>query len=285
MRLLRNCRVVLLALAWLAPVACAAAETDAWRAVFNRPEELARSRAPVVCVLNIQHPEVIQKQLADQLYSGKRFPDRVQKLAGVRCLHLHFTEVTGNDLERPNVKAILIGGRSRTLKPDRDPEFFGLIRNTPIPMIGFCGGMQLIGKAFSAKTTAIRKLREGEADPNPKYHPGLFKEWGFLPVRILRRDPLFESLPDEIVVREAHAYHLLRAPAEFEVLAATAECPVEAFKHRQRLLYGTQFHPEAYDDQHPQGQVILQNFLRLAGVLPGAKAVLQGKVKVLQGKE
>ena len=72
MRLLRNCRVVLLVWACHACIR-AAAETDAWRAVFNRPEELARSRAPVVCVLNIQHPEVIQKQLADQLYSGKRF--------------------------------------------------------------------------------------------------------------------------------------------------------------------------------------------------------------------
>ena len=44
------------------------------------------------------------------------------------------------------------------------------------------------------------------------------------------------------------------------------ECPVEAFKHRQRPLYGTQFHPEAYDEDHPQGQIILRNFLRLAGI-------------------
>ena len=276
MRLLRHCKLVLFAIACLVPVACVAAETDAWRAVFNRPEELTHSKGPVVCVLNIQHPEVIQKQLADRgpkLYSGKRFPDRVQKLSGTCCLHLHFTEVTGKDLDRPNVKAILIGGRSRSLKPDRDPEFFSLIRNTRIPMIGFCGGMQLIGKAFGAKTVSMRKLRAGETDPNPKYHPGLFKEWGFLPVRIVRRDPLFEALPDEIVVREAHAFHVLKAPAEFEVLAATDECPVEAFKHRQRLLYGTQFHPEAYDDQHPHGQIILKNFLRLAGVASGAKVV------------
>jgi GMP synthase (glutamine-hydrolysing) len=181
-------------------------------------------------------------------------------------VYLHFTEVLGNDLDRPNVKAILIGGRSKPLSPDRDPEFFSLIRNTKIPMIGFCGGMHLIAKAFSAKVTSMRKLREGEADPNPKYHPGLFKEWGFLPVRITRRDPLFESLPDEILVREAHMAHMPQAPAEFEVLAATAECPVEAVKHRQRLLYATQFHPEAYDDQHPQGRTILQNFLRLAGI-------------------
>lgn len=29
---------------------------------------------------------------------------------------------------------------------------------------------------------------------------------------------------------------------------------------------GEKFHPESYDDDHPQGRVILQNFLRLAGI-------------------
>lgn len=267
MRASRRLPLVLMLL-FLTGTAAWAAEADPWRAVFNRPEELASSDAPLVCVLNIQHPDVIRGQLAKQapdLYSGERFRSRVAALASLPCLHLHFTEVTGADLDRPNVKAILIGGRSKTV-PNRDSEFFSLIRNTKIPMIGFCGGMQLIGKAYSAEVSIIRKLRDGEADPNPNYHPGLFKEWGYLPVRITRRDPLFDSLPDEIIVREAHAYHVRSAPPEFEVLAATHECPVQAFKHRQRLLYGTQFHPEAYDDEHPQGKTILQNFLRLTGV-------------------
>lgn len=267
----RSFPLYLFAWSYLLSAVCLSAEADPWRSVFDRPEELTSSDVPLACVLNIQHPEIIRKQLADKgvdLYSGTKFHNRVQTLSGMRCLHLHFSELVGDDLERPNVKAILIGGRSKLLKPNRDPEFFGLIRNTKIPMIGFCGGMQLIGKAFSAKVMPIRKLRDGETDPNPQYHPGMFKEWGFLPVKITRRDPLFDSLPEEILVREAHAFHLPVAPPEFEVLAATAECPVEAFKHRQRLLYGTQFHPEAYDDEHPQGRVILQNFLRLAGISP-----------------
>lgn len=267
MQLPRFWTIIAFALLVLKPWSCAAAESDRWRELFDPPEALSRSAVPLVCALSIQHPEIIRKQLADRgIAAAAKFPERVRALAGLRCLHLHFSEVVGKDLDRPNVKAILIGGRSRSLRPDRDPEFFPLIRNTKIPIIGFCGGMQLIGKAFSAQVTSMRKLREGETDPNSKYHPGLFKEWGFLTVQITRRDPLFESLPDRILVREAHAFHVPQAPPEFEVLAATAECPVEAFKHRQRLLYGTQFHPEAYDDKHPQGKVILENFLRLAGI-------------------
>ncbi|HPM79678.1 MAG TPA: gamma-glutamyl-gamma-aminobutyrate hydrolase family protein [Candidatus Anammoximicrobium sp.] len=248
-----------------------AAEVDAWRTVFATPQELAAIDEPIVCVLTIQHPEIIRKQLADKPaaeYSGAKLRERVQQQSGLRCVVVHFTEVRGEDLDRSNVKAILITGRSKTVSRDLDAQFHPLIRNTQIPMFGFCGGMQLIGQAYSAKLGPLRKLRDGEKDPNPSYHPGQFKEWGFLPVQIVQRDPLFEGLPEEIVVRQAHAFQMLQVPDEFDLLASSPECKVEAYKHRQRLLYGTQFHPEANDDDHPHGRVILENFFRLAGLGP-----------------
>lgn len=260
---------LLLAGFWCAGIVASAETPDAWNKVFNRPEELSASRDPVVCVLHIQHADVIRKQItekpADQ-FSGVRFRQRAAELSGLPCLMLHFTEIRGEDLERPNVKAILISGRSKSTGPEQDRKFYSLIQNTKIPMIGFCGGMQLIGQAYGAKVGPMRKLHEGEKDPAPSYHPGQFKEWGFLPVDIARRDPLFASLPDTMIMREMHAFHMLQAPAAFDVLARTAECPVEAIKHRERILYGTQFHPEAYDDQHPHGRVLIENFFRVAGL-------------------
>jgi GMP synthase (glutamine-hydrolysing) len=53
-------------------------------------------------------------------------------------------------------------------------------------------------------------------------------------------------------------------PAELELLASSKECKVQMIKHRDRPLYGTQFHPEIYDDEHPHGKTLLQNFFRLA---------------------
>jgi gamma-glutamyl-gamma-aminobutyrate hydrolase PuuD len=84
-----------------------------------------------------------------------------------------------------------------------------------------------------------------------------------LPVQIVRRDPLFDGLPDEIVVRQAHAFQVMQVPEEMERLASSPECTVQAFKHRRRLVYGTQFHPEIHDDQHPHGGVVVENFFRL----------------------
>ena len=52
------------------------------------------------------------------------------------------------------------------------------------------------------------------------------------------------------------------------LLASTPECKVQAFKHPQRLVYGTQFHPEVNNDDHPHGRVIIGNFFRLAGLGP-----------------
>ncbi|MCH5378095.1 MAG: gamma-glutamyl-gamma-aminobutyrate hydrolase family protein, partial [Planctomycetes bacterium] len=115
------------------------------------------------------------------------------------------------------------------------------------------------------------------ADYSVGYNPGQFKEWGFTPVQIVRRDPLFEGLPEEVVVREAHAYHVVQVPDGFELLASTAECKVQAFKHRQRLVYGTQFHPEVNDDDHPHGRAILENFFRLAGLGGEPDAGRQGR--------
>jgi len=255
----------------LSASAALAAEADAWRTVFATPQELAAIGEPIVCILTIQHPEIIRKQLADKPaaeYSGLKLRERVQEQSGLRCVVVHFTEVRGEDLDRSNVKAILITGRSKTVSRNLDAQFHPLILSTKIPMFGFCGGMQLIGQAYSAKVGPLRKLREGEKDPNPSYHPGQFKEWGFLPVQIVRRDSLFEGLPEEIVVRQAHAFQVLQVPAEFELLASSPECPVEAFKHRERLVCGTQFHPEVNDDDHPHGRVILENFFRLAGLGP-----------------
>jgi GMP synthase (glutamine-hydrolysing) len=63
-----------------------------------------------------------------------------------------------------------------------------------------------------------------------------------------------------------HAWHIAKLPPEFDVLAATDECPIQAIKHKTRVLYGTQFHPEQYDDEHTDGKTILRNFFTIAGV-------------------
>jgi GMP synthase-like glutamine amidotransferase len=246
--------------------------------VFDRPAALAELRHPKICILDIQHPDSIRRQVEGKSagqYNGWRTKSRVEEITGLPCLLVHYSEVPPDQLRQPNLKAILISGRSEVISKELDRRFYPLIRETRIPIFGFCGGMQLIGEAFGVKVEPMRKLREGEKDPNPNYRPGWFKEWGFLPVKVVQRDPLFAGLPDEVLVRQAHAEHALEPPPGFVLLASTAECRVQAIKHKDQPIYGTQFHPEAYDDAHPHGRTILENFFRTVGIMrkdgPGAR--------------
>jgi GMP synthase (glutamine-hydrolysing) len=113
----------------------------------------------------------------------------------------------------------------------------------------------------------MRPLEEGEKDEKPDYWPGRYKEWGFMKVRVVKQDPLFAGLGKEMVVRQFHAWEVTELPAEFEILASTKECKIEAIKHKEKILYGTQFHAELYDEKHPDGRKILENFFKVAGVL------------------
>jgi GMP synthase (glutamine-hydrolysing) len=141
-----------------------------------------------------------------------------------------------------------------------------MLRESQIPTIGFCGGFHQVYLAFGGKCTDMRRLQPGEVDPNPKYVPGRLKEWGFCKVRVVQRDPLFAGLSDDMVMLEQHVSECSELPAEFELLASSDVCRVQAIRHKTKPLYATQFHPEAYDDEHPDGKRLLQNFFRLAGV-------------------
>lgn len=275
MRAIRTIRVALAVMMVLAVLGVAVRAADQppidqlWKQIYDRPERLAALDHPAIVYLDIQHAEIIHagwKKLADPLKKAHTVTmrERLKTLSGLDCLVVHRLEVTGEDLDRPQIKAILISGRSAIDAPSRDKLFFDLIRHTKIPILGFCGGGQLIGTAYGTPLISLRRLNPGEPDPSPTYHPGVFKEKGFLKVQIVQADPLFAGLGPEPVFKESHAFQLSAVPPGFALLASSAECRVQAIKHRDRLVYGVQFHPEAYDAAHPDGRTLLENFFRLA---------------------
>jgi GMP synthase (glutamine-hydrolysing) len=217
---------------------------------------------PVVCVLDTKHPEVIVRQW----HHTEKLKRRAEELAGMPCLLIHYTWLPRINLHRRHVQAVMINHNVKPVSDYYSQVLYAFIRDTTIPTIGFCGGHHQIYRAFGGVCEDMRRLLPDEADSNPDYQPGWFKEWGFLPVQITKPDPLFAGLSDEITVRLEHVSHCVRVPADFDVLARTTECPVQALKYRRKLLYTTQFHPEAYDDEYPDGRVILQNFFALAGI-------------------
>jgi GMP synthase (glutamine-hydrolysing) len=57
----------------------------------------------------------------------------------------------------------------------------------------------------------------------------------------------------------SHGDTVFKMPEEFEVLAHTENCPVAAFRHKKKPIYGLQWHPEVVHTEN--GAQMLRNFL------------------------
>ena len=240
---------------------------------------------PFVAVIDMEDPGIVgstERRTTSSISHAEkieRLRQRIEgELAGLPCVVIHYMEVLQEDFLNPRMRAIVItGAASPTVQP-LTRDLFAVIREARVPILGLCAGHQHIAKAHGIGSSSMRKLRDGEKDPNPNYHPGLFKEWSFLPIRILKRDPLFEGLPDTIVAQEYHVAEVKSLPEGFDLLASTEDCEIQAFRRRDRPVYGTQFHGECYDDAHPDGRRVLQNFFRIAAEAQGnGSASIHGK--------
>lgn len=218
--------------------------------------------------LDLEHPSVREDPVFGSVHWQKRLQQklRFEELSARPCLLLRYELALDGWLQRLQPAAVLLSGMMAEwdrYEPGWLDAILTLIRGWEGPMIGFCGGHQLIARAYGADVGPIRALAAGEADERPDFGPGWFKETGFLPVRVVAGDPLFAGLPAEIVVREEHYWQVKALPAAFIRLAESENCPIQAFRHQHRPLFGTQFHPERYDRAHPHGQQLLSNFFRL----------------------
>jgi len=136
---------------------------------------------------------------------------------------------------------------------------FYVIRQAPKPILGVCGGQQQIALAFGAQVDLIERIAPGDG------YEGAFRERGFCNVF---REPenestLFEGLPETLTVWESHCDEVKTLPDDFLCVATNDVSEIQAMQHNSLPLYGVQFHPELFDDEHPHGRTILENFLKL----------------------
>jgi len=210
-----------------------------------------------------------------------RLKRRLEEISGQPCLMLHQEQMTPEIVEPLKPRAMLLSGCGTFFQHFKPETFYGfedtLNALADVPTLGLCASHQLMGFMFNdgfrnltkLEDEMMRPLRPGEPDvldPNPDAL-GFFCEEGFYPVRPVKADPLFDELPDPVVVRQSHYAEMKTVPPDFDLIASNENCRIQAIRHRERPLYGTQFHPEYYVDVYPHGRKILENFFRVAGVL------------------
>jgi anthranilate synthase component 2 len=112
-------------------------------------------------------------------------------------------------------------------------------------ILGVCLGHQSICEAYGATITYAKELMHGKQSV----------------CKVDNSDELFRGLPEEITVAR---YHSLAAdestmPDCLKIIARTDDGEIMAVKHKDKNIWGVQFHPESI--MTPDGVVILKNFL------------------------
>lgn len=213
---------------------------------------------------------------------------RLVKEPSTRITHLSEL-ATATEEFKPD--AIVLSGTLRDFdyyRQDILQKFDAFIKSTRIPVLGICGGHQLIGLSFGARVVTLdqQEQEERRADRVVEY------QYRF--VRILEpTDPIFKGIDNPesrrwhdytrdghiLRVWQNHGLQLDRVPEGFKLLATSYLCRNQMMtKHSDgQMIYSVQFHLEkSFEDwhknrtrwEHPNesrdGRILFENFLRLA---------------------
>lgn len=133
---------------------------------------------------------------------------------------------------------------------------FEVIRKAPQPVLGVCGGHQQIALAFGAPIDLMERIEPGSG------YQGAKRERGYFPVEA-DGTGIFKGLPKELTVWHSHFDEVKELPKGFRRTAYNETCSIQAMSHNNRPLFGLQFHPELFDEAHPDGRRVLENFLSM----------------------
>jgi len=140
--------------------------------------------------------------------------------------------------------AIILSGNPALIR-DTGTEFlaeFEVLRTLTLPILGICFGHQVLGMLYDATVTIGKEDRDLRR------------------MEILQIDPLFTGLSSDDEFQEDHTEEIT-LPGDFIHVATSSHCFNEAMMHRERPVYGVQFHPESSGSA---GKALIANFLSVA---------------------
>ena len=165
--------------------------------------------------------------------------------------HGVYSEIVAHDIspeevkalnEKFNVKGLILSGGPASVYEPNAPKLDPRILDMNLPILGLCYGHQLLAQLT-----------------NGKVEPAACKEYGIAQVAIDKPVGLLEGLSEKEKVWMSHGDTVFALPPDFEVLAHTENCPVAAFRHKQKPIYGLQWHPEVIHTEN--GMLMLRNFI------------------------
>jgi len=157
--------------------------------------------------------------------------------------------VSLEQLEAMHPDALVMGGGPQSVRsPDHLTgelaDAARLIRQVKLPMLCICVTHQLLATAFGGVTEAARK-----------------PEFGPVEISVVEEGRILEGLGPSFTAWESHNDEVVKTPAGFQVIAKSGNCAVEAIRHKERDVFGVQFHPEV--SHTTKGVDLFKNFLKI----------------------
>ena len=141
-----------------------------------------------------------------------------------------------------NLKGMILSGGPSSVYDKKSPKMDKGLLDHSLPILGLCYGHQLLAFLFG-----------GEVQTGKRH------EYGLSIVKIDNASEILEGLNEVEKVWMSHADVVTRLSEDLEILAHTENCPVAAFMHKIKPIYGIQWHPEV---SHTEGgELILRNFV------------------------
>jgi GMP synthase (glutamine-hydrolysing) len=151
-------------------------------------------------------------------------------------------DITAAQVQAASPVGIILSGGPASVYSEHayrvDPGIFEL----GIPVLGICYGHQLMADVLGGSVANTGAAEYGKTD-----------------LVTVPGSVLFQEMPERLDVWMSHRDAVSGAPEGFLVTAESPGAPVAAMEHRERRLYGVQFHPEVAHT--PRGQEILKRFL------------------------
>lgn len=172
----------------------------------------------------------------------------------------HYPQVSLSRTEELKPTHIILSGQSHPWEmytAEALKGVFEVIRSAPQPILGICGGHQQIALCYGAEVSVMKRL-----EPGTTGYDGCLRERGFFEVET-DGNAIFQGLPRRISVWHSHFDEVKGLPAGFHCTASNSTCHLQAMQHHERPLFSVQFHPELFDEAHPHGRQVLENFLNL----------------------
>ena len=150
--------------------------------------------------------------------------------------------VSIEEIREFNPGALILSGSPSSVNGTDAPFPDRGILELGIPILGICYGMQLLSYWFDGVVSRSTK-----------------KEYGKSLLQAEVDNPLFKGLNDVETVWMSHGDSLSRIPEHFDVIARSDNSPYAAIHHKDRSVFGLQFHPESV--LTPSGKRIIRNWV------------------------